>query len=222
VDPIWSPDGRTLYFTSRRRGSYDIFRKASDGASPEQLVLSDAATKAARSVSPDGKLLLYSKWDEKAKSQLWVLPLTANAGENPPPRVFRQTPFSQAHGQFSPDGHWVAYDSDESGRTEVYVAPFPGPGGARQISAAGGFDPRWRRDGKELFYVAPDSLMAAAVSIRNGTLEVGGVQKLMAAPQGGIYDVTADGQKFLRVESNGGTSALPLTLRENWPASLRK
>ncbi len=177
-ESVWSPDGNTLYLSARRKGAaMDLFRKASNGAGTEEPVLEDSANKNADSVSPDGKLLLYSRVGEKTGQDLWVLSLAA--GAKPQPRVFLQTPFNEARGRFSPDGQWVAYESNESGQIQVYAAPFPGPGGKRQISSAGGVAPRWRRDGKEIFYVAPGGqLMAAEVASHNGTLEVGQVQKL--------------------------------------------
>ncbi len=223
-ESAWSPDGNTLYLSARRKGpSLDLFRKASNGAGTEEPVLEDSANKNADSVSPDGKLLLYTRIGEKTGQDLWVLPLAA--GAKPEPRVFLQTPFNEARGKFSPDGQWVAYRSNESGQSQVYAAPFPGPGGKRQISSAGGDYPRWRRDGKEIFYVTPDrQLMAAEVSARNGTLEVGKVQKLLdGILQGGgyTYDVSADGQKFLVMEQSL-PAASPLTLVQNWTAGLRK
>jgi Tol biopolymer transport system component len=223
TDPAWSPDGGTLYFC---RSQMDLFRKASNGAGAEELLLHDAFEKISRSVSPDGKLLLYIRVGGKTGRDLWVLPLTpSQTGGQPEPRPFLQTPFDEAFGQFSPDGQWVAYRSDESGRLEVYAAPFPGPGGKHQISYGGGGLARWRRDGKELFYVTPDGqLMAAEVATRNGTLEVGRVQKLfdgVVSTNDYTYDVSADGQKFLVVD-DGAASSRPLTLLQNWTAMLKK
>jgi serine/threonine protein kinase/roadblock/LC7 domain-containing protein len=222
--PVWSADGSTIYFASDRRGSYDLFRKASSGASGEELLLVDSiGNKRPESVSPDGKLLLYTAQNAKTLADLWVLPLAqAQPGGKAEPRVFLRTPFNESWGQFSPDGHWVAYESDESGQNEVYVAPFPGPGGKFQISSGGaGFGLRWRRDGKELFYLTADrQLMAAEVAIGNGTLEVKRVQKLLGGVNTG-YDVSSDGQKFV-VPDDSIASSPPLTLLQNWPAALRK
>jgi eukaryotic-like serine/threonine-protein kinase len=225
-EPVWSPDGNTLYFRTNRKIAFDLFRKASNGTGTEELLLEDSVNKAPGSVSPDGKLLLYNRNAEKTLNDLWVLPLTqAQGGGKPEPQVFLQTPFNEARGQFSPDGQWVVYQSNESGQVQVYAAPFPGPGGKRQISSGGGISPRWRRDGKEIFYVTGEAqLMAAEVASRNGTLEVGRVQKLfdgIITNRGYTYDVSADGQKFLVVE-DGVSTARPLTLVQNWTASLRK
>ena len=127
-NPVWSSDGSMLYFASDRRGQWDLFRKPSNGASTEELLLGDSATKYPESVSPDGKLLLYSRRDDKTGYDIWVHPLEqAQAAGRPEPRPFLQAPSNQTVSQFSPDGHWVAYQSEESGHFEVYVAPFPAP-----------------------------------------------------------------------------------------------
>ena len=141
--------------------------------------------------------------------------------------IFPHPAFNERYAKFSPDGHWVSYESDESGRYEIYIAPFPGPGGKRQISLGGGTFPRWRADGKEIFYAAPNGkLMAAEVSIKGATIEVGGTQPmgitllLLAGPYG--YDVFADGQRFLVAAPVEQKSAAPLTLVQNWTALLKK
>jgi Tol biopolymer transport system component len=226
-EPVWSPDGKTLYFVSARgKGNFNVYRKASNGTGAEELLLEDAVDKSPTSFSPDGRLLLYSRNDPKTASDIWVLPLTQEAGgAKPEPRVFLQTPFNEARPQFSPDGQWVTYESNDSGQREVYAAPFPGPGGKRQISSGGGVKPRWRKDGEEIFYHTEEGqLMAAEVIARNGTLEVGKVQKLfdgIGNIRGYLYDVSADGQRFL-VADEGAATARPLTLLQNWTATLRK
>jgi Tol biopolymer transport system component/tRNA A-37 threonylcarbamoyl transferase component Bud32 len=222
--PVWSPDGNTIYFGSLRAGSVDLFRKPSNGAATEELLLNDPKAKSPDSVSPDGQLLLYHS--SSGKSDLWLLPLApARSGGKPEPRVFLQTQFDEGWGRFSPDGRWVAYESTESGQSEIYVAPFPGPGGKRQISSGGGRYSTWRRDGRELFYITRDGeLMAAELSENNGTLEIGRVQKLFDGVSSSAYSyaVTADGQKFVVVENTAAATPRPLTLLENWTAALRK
>ena len=226
-EPVWSPDGKTVYFSSNRgKGTFNIYRKASNGTGAEELLLEDAADKYPTGIPPDGSLLLYYRNDPKTGGDLWVLPLTqAAGGAKTGPRIFLQTPFTENRPQFSPDGQWVAYASNESGHNEVYAVPFPGPGGKRQISSDGGTKPRWRRDGKEIFYHTEDGqLMAAEVLARNGTLEVGKLQKLfdgIITPRGYSYNVSADGQQFL-VADEGSATARPLTLLQNWTATLRK
>jgi hypothetical protein len=135
------------------------------------------------------------------------------------------------NGQFSPDGRWIAYQSDESrASSEIYVAPFPGPGGRRQISIAGGNLARWRGDGKEIFFVAPDGrLMAAEVNIKGDTLESGAVRPLFGPllnggsfANGYQYDVSADGQRVLVVTTPNQSTGQPLTLVQNWTTGLKK
>jgi len=180
-------------------------------------------SKYSNGISPDGKLLLYYRVDEKTREGIWVMPSTPGGKDQP--RTFLQTPFREGDASFSPDGKRVAYDSNESGQIQVYAAPFSGPGGKRQISPAGGEVTRWRRDGREIFYSTPDGqLMVAEVAARKGTLEVGKVQKLfdgIVTIAGTTYDVSADGEKIL-VAEDGSSAARPLTLVQNWTAALRK
>jgi Tol biopolymer transport system component len=225
-EAVWSPDGRTMVFSSNRKGRYDLYRKASDGSGAEELLYSDGLDKDPTSWSPDGKFLLYSATgDPKTGIDIWVLPLAA--GAKPAPLV--QTPFNESNAQFSPDGRWVAYQSDESGRYEIYVIPFGSergaPGGKRQISTTGGVQVRWRRDGNELFYL-DGKLMAAEVGAKGGAFEVGQVSALFGGLIGGggyFYDVAADGHRFLvEVPVEQSTNAEPLTVVQNWTAALKK
>src|SRR5713101_7655451 len=142
---IWSPDGSRLVFNSTRKGQHlDLYQKASSGAGPEELLLQDNLDKYPESWSPDSRFILYSTVGAPTGNHLFVLPLFGDRRPFP----FLQTQFNTTYGRFSPDGRWVAYQSNESGRFEIYVAPFPGPGGKWQVSIAGGTDPRWRPDGK--------------------------------------------------------------------------
>ena len=225
--PVWPPDGTAIYFSSSPKGVPDLYRKATNGAGAEEVVLADAVPKIANSVSPDGKHLLYTRVDPATRNDLWVL--TLGGGAKPEQRPILQTLFEESSAHFSPDGHWVVYQADESGQPQVYAAPFPGPGGKRQISANGGTKAQWRKDGREIFYVAPGGeLMAAEVAARNGTLEVGKVQQLFDVSgggdvtQGNPYDVSSDGQKFLVLDRGAASAKRPLTLLQNWTAALRK
>jgi len=194
----------------------------------EELLYADGIQKYPTSFSPDGKFLLYytDSTTTQNRADLMVLPLTRD--QTGKPVAFLQTPFNEALGQFSPiDGKWIAYLSDESRRAEIYVAPFPGPGGKKQISIAGGSDPIWRRDGKELFYIAPDrTLMAAEVNAKGAVLDVGAVHPLFGpipGANGSPYDVSPDGKSFLvRRVPTLAASGEPLTVVENWAAGLRK
>ncbi len=178
-------------------------QKAASGAGDEQALLVTGEFKSPLAWSPDGRVLLYAIQHPKTGMDLWALPL---AGDRKPFPVV-QTPFDETAGQFSPDGRWVAYQSNESRTVQIYVRPFPGSGGPWQVSTAGGSQPRWRPDGKELFYVAPDARLMAvpiAVGADPQTLEQGApvplfrtrlasganISGLMSKPQ---YAVASDG-----------------------------
>jgi Tol biopolymer transport system component/tRNA A-37 threonylcarbamoyl transferase component Bud32 len=225
--PIWSHDGRSIVYASNAKGQFDLYRKAADGTSNEELLYADGEYKMPSSWSPDGKLLLFWRSDPKTVNDIWVLPTGA-----PPPASgsgstafpWLATPFREAAAKFSPDGHWVAYESNVSGRYEIYAAPFPGPGVTRRISNGGGRDPRWRPNGNEIFYVGPGSLMAAEVSINSGSIEVGAIRSLGIAVRSAThrYDVSLDGQRFLVATPREQKSPVPLTLVQNWTALLKK
>jgi hypothetical protein len=150
------------------------------------------------------------------------LPLTGNRKPFP----FVKDRVSQGNGQFSPDGRWVAYQSKESGGYEIYIAPFSGPGGKHRVSPAGGVQARWRADGKELFFVAPDGqLMSAEIGITGADAKIGAVRPLFGTlliGNGYQYDVSADGQRFLGILPNEQAAPQPLTLLQNWTAGLKK
>ena len=224
-DAVWSPDGKEIVFASDPKGHFDLYRKAADLTGTEDALYADGLQKTPSSWSADGKFLLFQRDDPTTKADVWVLPLTPNAA-GAQPRPFLHTPFNEGFAKFSPDGKWVAYVSDESQRSEIYVAPFPGPGGKRQISAAGGIFPRWRADGKELFYVALEgTLMAAEVAGKGASIEVGAVRSLgipTVTGRGWTYNVSADGQRFLVAAAPDQKSAAPLTLVYNWPLLLKK
>jgi eukaryotic-like serine/threonine-protein kinase len=222
LNSVWSPDASRLVFNSRRKGHMNLYQKASSGAGTEEVLLEDNRDKSPQSWSPDGRFILYTSSGPPTADDLFVLPLFGDRKPVP----FLQTPFNEYDGQFSPDGRWVAYVSDESGKDEVYVTPFPGPGGKWQISTAGGTFPRWRRDSTEIFYLAPDNkLMAAAVNGKGSSFEVGAVKPLFEAraldPTRNRFAVSADGQRFL-MNSAPQTTSAPITVVLNWAAGLKK
>jgi Tol biopolymer transport system component len=219
---VWSPDGRSIAYAVRNDGKTGLYRKALDGSGKEELLYENPTPTFPYSWSRDGFLLLW-QLDSKTGVDIGVLPPERGATNAPlKPVQWLATPFNELPGKFSPDGRWVTYFSNESGRQEIYIAPFPGPGPKRQISASGGSWPRWRADGKEIFYEGPDGLMAAEVSVKGASIEVGAVHPLgIRVPLGTsyLYDVSADGQRILAAVPK---SHAPLTLVENWTELLKK
>ncbi|MBI4480048.1 MAG: serine/threonine-protein kinase [Acidobacteria bacterium] len=229
---VWTPDGSLAIFDGAAGGTVGLFQKLTNGAGqPESLLKVPASS--VMDLSRDGRFLLYQQNDTKTRYDLWVLPLfgdprqAGTGGKQPKP--FLQTPFDEGHAQFSPDGRWVAYTSNESGRPEVYVQPFPGPGGKWQVSTGGGMVPLWRSDGKELFYLYRGRLMSAEV--RTGAQFEAGAPQELFEPQVGLthgmeagnhYAVSADGKRFLIIRAKESTQAFPITVVLNWPALLKK
>ena len=217
--PVWSPDGSRIVFSSNRKGHIDLYQKSAGGVGNDEPLLESDLEKHPMSWSPDGRFLLYSTVDPKTKVDLWVLPLVGDRKPFP----FLQTEFNEFNGQFSPDGRWIAYTSDESGRNEIYVGPFPGPGGKQQISTSGGRQPKWRGDGKEIFYLAPDNkLMATVVSGQVASLVVGALRPLFEVHPYDAYDVTTDGRRFLVDTAVEQKASAPITLVLNWTADLKR
>jgi eukaryotic-like serine/threonine-protein kinase len=222
--PIWSPDGSRIVWNSNRKGHYDLYQKASSGAGSDEVLFESEENKTPTSWSTDGRFIAYTDTNPKGNTQydIWILPMFGDRKPFP----FLQTRFNELDAQFSPDGRWIAYVSDESGSNQVYIAPFPGPGGKWQVSRTGGAEPRWRGDGKEIFFISPDSkLMSAGVNASESTLEIGNTQQLfevrLANPPGYHYDVTRDGNRFLIDTQKEGSSAA-LALVVNWTADLKK
>jgi Tol biopolymer transport system component len=227
IFPVWSPDGKQIVYSSFREGNGKLYVKAASGTgNDERIGPQSTAVQIPYDWSADGRHILYEEAGTGTGSDLWVLPIT---GERKPV-PFLQTAFNETQGQFSPDGHWVAYISDESGRNEVYVRSFTGISGKFQVSQNGGVQPRWRGDGKELFYLAPDGKMmvvtvkAAAETFARETPRVLFDARSFGAASMSIYsyDVTRDGQRFLGISVPEGDTTQPLTLITNWQARLRK
>jgi eukaryotic-like serine/threonine-protein kinase len=219
LNPIWSADGKRIIFGVNRKGRFDIVQKGADGPAGEEMLLETPETKAPTDSSRDGRYLLYRTIHANNGYDLWAMP----SGGKPFPVA--QSRFDEREGQFSPDGQWVAYQSNESGRFEIYLQSFPDPKTKVQVSANGGAQVRWRRDGKEMFYVALDGrLMSIPIlgtspeRVETGPpvplflTHIGGA---IGGPQKQQYDVSLDGQRFL-MNTVVQASPPPISVTLNW------
>lgn len=253
TSPVWSPDGAGIAFGSNRpasgpppadgySGIFNLFEKRADGTGDMTVLLDSVAAKLPpgwkqpTSWSPDGQLIVFELLDPKTSYDIWAVPLNGDRK----PRPLLQTEFQELEGQISPDGRWLAYASNETRRLEIYVRPLSASAGKWQISTGGGSYPRWRRDGKELFYLSRDrKLMAVPINSSGAAIEAGIPHALFAVRLAGVFNsgngfagnanspypyvVTRDGQRFLvSVDTSQQASETPLTVVVNWMAGLRK
>ena len=221
-DPVWSHDGSNLVFDSNRGGTYGIYEKPANGMKKEELIFTDSAIKFTTDWSSDGKYVLFDRSDpaQKTKTDVWVLPMFGDHKAYP----FVAGEFEEHYGIFSPDGRWVAYASNESGKDEVYAVGFPNPAARFQISTNGGTDPQWRGDGKEIYYVDPDNkIMAVDIAAKGDTLQLGTPRALFQARLQTVEPpyATPDGKRFL-VNELPASSASYLTVVLNWDADVKK
>ena len=222
--PVWSPDGKSLAFTARREGPGDLYRRLAASGGQDELLIRSPAWKIVTDWSPDGTTLIYQQQDLKSQWDLWALQLANKKGT---PILIGQS--NEQHGRLSPNGRLLAYTSDESGRFEVYVQPFPASGARWKVSADGGMQPEWRRDGRELFYVTGDRWLVALPVQAGKALQIGSAHPLFALDTEGVmttpgtfhYSASADGQRFLvNTVVNGGTPTITVVI--NWTAVLGK
>jgi Tol biopolymer transport system component len=232
--PVWSGDGTRVIYAGVERGA-GIYSKPPSGLGSselvEQVALGGPTSMGMRAVpngiSPDGKFLVYMNFVNGTTPRLWVHPFGPGKPEAKDYALLG-TNFAEAHAQFSHDGHWLAYMSNETGRQEIYVVPFPILSSKLQISTSGGIQPRWRRDGKEIYYIAPDGKMMAVTvgssgnSLKPDTPKTLFQTRIVSTASGyHQYDVTAAGQKFL-INSNVDRDPEPITLYANWTVGLKK
>jgi len=231
----WTPDSKTIFYTAVSKGVFQIYAKAADGSGSERLVLQSADASAyPSSVSPDGRYLVYeTRKQNEPGDHIWALPLFDNRklangklGEEKPFPIV-QDALDERAPTISPNGKWMAYQSNETGRPEIYITSFPAAGAKWQVSSDGGITPKWRHDGKELFFLDPlDNIVAVDVNTSGNAVNLGAPHTLFKAVgiqrDFGPYDVTADGKKFLINSGNLKERSEPLTLVQNWPSELRK
>jgi serine/threonine protein kinase/Tol biopolymer transport system component len=224
--PVWTPDGKTIFYASNGRGLFQILSKAADGSGPEQVVIEgEEALQIPLSVSPDKHYLVYMRLspDRKTGTDLWAVPLV---GERKPFPIV-QTVFDDREAEISPDGKWMAYQNNESGRSEVYVTAFPRAGAKWQASTNGGTNPRWRGNGKELYFLDPADNVTAVDVNSDGDVARMGTPRILFHPAGiqvpqGPYSVSADGKRFLINSGDIKEESRPLTLVQNWQSELKK
>jgi eukaryotic-like serine/threonine-protein kinase len=230
---IWTPDGTRVTYGSATAGNENIFWRPADGSGPAERLTTSDFLQFAAAWSADGKELVFEEFRPETTYDMWVLPV---AGERKP-RALMQSRFNEAYPDFSPDGRWLAYASDESGRYEVYVQPYPGPGPSKQVSTDGGTGPAWSRDGKELFYTTTEAfggqatftkMMTVPVAVRP-TFTAGVPRSLFQGTYGasaGIrsFDVTPDGRRFLMVQQKDRppVNAAEMILVMNWVEELKQ
>ncbi|MGB6384940.1 MAG: protein kinase [Terriglobales bacterium] len=218
--PIWSPDSTRLVFASNRDLKFDLYLKDANGAQDEKLIPQDGADRFPNDWSRDGKYVLYERG-----ADLWYLTLPEQKNSQ-----FLKAASTLKNGRFSPDGKWVAYASNESGRWEIYVTSFPEAHGKWQISSGGGDQPKWQGDGKELFYLSPEGKIMAAPATTGTSFDAGVSTALFQAnPREGVatseqvsYDISKDGQKFLINTQEKQGDAMPMSVVLNWTAKLSR
>jgi Tol biopolymer transport system component len=224
--PLWSPDGKQIAFTTYRRTGSVILVKPADGSGAEEtLVPGESLILVPTSWSSDGNFLAYWTVGAATGRDVWIAPITGDRK----PQPFLRTKFNEMQARFSPDDRWVAYMSEESGRYEVYVQPFPGPGGKWQISTNGGTVPVWGQSGRELFFMSSGKLMSVGVttqptfSASTPRIVADIPPALMGRLTNGVYDVSPDGQRFLFVKANvesGPPDEVRVVL--NWTEELKQ
>lgn len=225
IDGVWSPDGSRIAFNTE---DSSLYQKPANGSGSEELLVRSGSNLRVLDWSRDGRFLVYQAQAGQDGFDLFLLPL--HGDRRPVP--YLQTSFNEVEAQFSPDGLWMAYVSSESGEPQVYVQAIPASGRKWQISTAGGYQPRWRRDGNELFYLSTDQKLMAVPVKTGANFETGSPQPLFELqsvypPTSGTggrfaYQPTRTGERFLVTLPVGGAGTPALTVVLNWQAGLRK
>ncbi len=222
--PFWTPDGKRIVFNSNKDGPRNLYWQLSDGSGGLERLTTSNEIQLPGALAPDGKLLAFSVVNPKTGYDIWVMGLSDRT-----PHPFLKTQFNEEAPQLSPDGNWLAYSSDESGRFEIYVQPFPGPGGKYQISTEGGREPLWNRNGRELFYRDKNKMMAVEIttkpSFSAGTQKVlfEGLYETLPTISTPNYNVSPDGQHFLMLKPGEQAQApTQINVVLNWFEELKQ
>ena len=224
LNPVWTPDGKRIAIQSNREGPLNLFWQRADGSGGVEHLITSEFNNFPASFSPDGQLLAFSEITPTTGYDIWVLRLSDRKAQ-----PFLRTEFNEAVPRFSPDGRWLAYISDESGRWEIYVQPYPGPGGKWQISTEGGTEPVWNPNGRELFYRNGDKMMAVDIATQP-SFSAGKPRVLFEGPYAvapgaaPYYDVSPDGQRFLMLKPSESAQAAPTQINVvlNWFEELKQ
>jgi len=220
--PLWAPDDSRVIYQAFRQGSRDLYWRRTDGTGSDELLAASQGEKWPSSWTPDGKILAFQEQGPSTGWDIWVV----DAAGDRKPRPLLQTPFNERYPQISPDGRWMAYTSDESGRGEVYVQPFPGLGRKWQISTEGGTLSTWARSGKELFYLNGKKMMVAEIQTQPEF--AAGTPRLLFEGDyfywaGRSYDVSPDGQRFLMLQlADQGQGPTQINIVLNWFDELKR
>jgi eukaryotic-like serine/threonine-protein kinase len=229
--PVWTPDGKRIAFESNMEGQFNIFWQLADGSGGLERLTTSDYIQVPMSWSPDGRLLAFFEINPVTQRDIWVLRMgepSASSGQVRKTEPFLRTQFDEGAPRFSPDGRWLAYISNESGRFEIYVQPYPGPGGKWQISTDGGTEPVWNPNGRELFYRSGDKMMAVDIATQP-SFTAGRPRMLFEGPYEPAlfpipdYDVSPDGQRFLMLkpsEEEGAPTQINVVL--NWFEELKQ
>jgi len=223
--PVFSPDGKTIVFSSTRNGGApDLYQAPAAGNGEATLLYKTGETVIAQEWSRDGRWLAFNRLGAKTGWDVWALAMNGPDRGKAVPVV--QGPFFELRPSFSPDARWLAYQSNESGRPEIYVQPFPGPGGKWQVSSAGGVEPVWSGDGREILYVSASSKLVAVPVSAGATFSAGQPKDLFDVRPHAIllrnrWLANREATRFLFLEAEGSARALPMTVVLNWPEALR-
>jgi eukaryotic-like serine/threonine-protein kinase len=232
TNPAWAPDGKRIAFTSNKEGPLNIFWQLADGSGGLERLTTSEYIHVPSSWSPDGQVLAFFEVNPTTQRDIWVLRMgdpSIGSGQVRKAQPFLRTPFNESAPRFSPDGRWLAYYSNESGRFEIYVQPYPGPGGKWQISTEGGTEPVWNPNGRELFYRTGDRMMAVDIATQPGftagkpRILFEGRYELAPFPIAN-YDISPDGKRFLMLKSIEQEQAVPTQINVvlNWFEELKQ